>query len=285
MQKINLITLACLFFLSLSLKAQEPTDEVPGDHFSLEGSLDLFQKSATLEEFEQKINAKDNQVNNLDLNEDGEVDYISVRDEVDGDIHAIVLQVDVNDKETQDIAVIEVEKSGNDQAILQMIGSDDLYGEGYIVEPYDSNVKYDNEEYEERPVVNVYQWPSIRYIYAPIYRPWVSPWRYRAHPVWWKPWRPFSYVTFRTNIYRPLGFHPVYNHRVLRAHGFYAAKKHSSPIVRTRYSVGVNKRTHTISASKTRTVKTRSGTKTTKTKVSKSPKGTHKTKTKTTRRS
>ncbi|MBK8632602.1 MAG: hypothetical protein IPN72_03125 [Saprospiraceae bacterium] len=108
---------ASIFHLLFSfsyLNAQDESPEVPGDHFSLEGSLDLFQKSSSLEEFEQKLNARDNKVNNLDLNEDGQVDYVSVRDEVDGDIHAIVLHVDINEQESHAVAVIEVEKSDDE---------------------------------------------------------------------------------------------------------------------------------------------------------------------------
>ncbi|MBP7643548.1 MAG: hypothetical protein KA767_09420 [Saprospiraceae bacterium] len=275
---------ASIFHLLFSfsyLNAQDESPEVPGDHFSLEGSLDLFQKSSSLEEFEQKLNARDNKVNNLDLNEDGQVDYVSVRDEVDGDIHAIVLQVDINEQESQDVAVIEVEKSDDEVVFLQMVGNDDLYGEGYIVEPRDGELSFDDDEYDETVVVNVNHWPSIRFIYGPAYRPWVSPWRFRAHPIWWKPWRPYPYATFHTRIYRPIGFHTVHIHRSVRAHHFYAPKRRSAPVVKTRYSVNVNKRTNTISASKTRTVKTRQGTKTTKTKVSKSPRGSRKTTTKT----
>ena len=47
-----------------------------GDHFSLEGALELFKKSDSPEDFEKMLNKETNFVNNLDLNEDEEIDYI-----------------------------------------------------------------------------------------------------------------------------------------------------------------------------------------------------------------
>ncbi|MBL0110193.1 MAG: hypothetical protein IPP42_04700 [Saprospiraceae bacterium] len=61
------------------------------------------------------LNQDDNHVNNLDLNDDGEVDYIRVIDNMDGDAHALVLQVVVSATENQDIAVIEIEKAAKNQ--------------------------------------------------------------------------------------------------------------------------------------------------------------------------
>ena len=43
---------------------------LPGDHFSLEGALSLLKKSASLEDFEKKLNQEGGSVNNLDLNKD-----------------------------------------------------------------------------------------------------------------------------------------------------------------------------------------------------------------------
>ncbi|HNR16687.1 MAG TPA: hypothetical protein PKG90_08495, partial [Chitinophagaceae bacterium] len=123
---------------SSKIKAQDnPADStgVPGDNFDLQGALQMFQKATSPEDFEKLINSQDNNVNNLDLNGDGETDYIKVIDKMDGDVHAFVLQVPVSEKENQDIAVIELEKTGDTTAILQIIGDEDIYGEQVIVEP------------------------------------------------------------------------------------------------------------------------------------------------------
>jgi hypothetical protein len=46
-----------------------------------------------------------------------------------------VLQAVVSENEKQDIAVIEIEKTGDTTAVLQIIGDEDIYGEQVIVEP------------------------------------------------------------------------------------------------------------------------------------------------------
>ena len=108
---------------------------LPGDNLNLYGVLSLFQASATLEEFEQKLNSQDSKINNLDLDGDGKTDYLKVIDRVHGNAHVIVLQDMINAKETQDVAVIEVEKDKNNQIHIQIIGDELLYGKDYIVEP------------------------------------------------------------------------------------------------------------------------------------------------------
>jgi hypothetical protein len=114
---------------------------LPGDNLNLYAVLDLFQKSETLEGFEQSLNNADSKVNNLDLNGDNKIDYIRVIDNVKGTAHAIVLQVAVNQKENQDVAVIEVEKSDDGKVQIQVVGDEQLYGKNYIVEPKQASKK------------------------------------------------------------------------------------------------------------------------------------------------
>src|ERR1700754_2125459 len=66
---------------------------LPGDNFSLQGALAMFKKAGSPEEFEKLINAEDNGVNNLDLNEDGETDFVRVIDKADKEDHVFILQV------------------------------------------------------------------------------------------------------------------------------------------------------------------------------------------------
>jgi len=108
---------------------------LPGDHFSLQGALQMFQNAASPEDFEKAINTEGKHVNNLDLDGDGDIDYVKVISKMDKDVHVFILQVDVSEKETQDIAVIELEKTGNETAVIQIIGDEDIYGEQIIVEP------------------------------------------------------------------------------------------------------------------------------------------------------
>jgi hypothetical protein len=221
---------------------------LPGDNFSLQGALELFKKSSSPEEFEKLLNADNNDVNNLDLNEDGEVDYVRVIDKMDKDAHAIILQVPVSSSENQDVAVIEIEKTGEEKATLQIIGDESLYGEEKIIEPVAENNKADDAFINDfnsggpyvddipLPVfVNVWFWPSVRFIYRPAYTVWVSPWGWRRYPGWYRPWRPVAWRVFypRRVVYYNR-FVVVNNHRVIRAHNIYRPVRVTSVMVRTR---------------------------------------------------
>ncbi|MBI1342689.1 MAG: hypothetical protein GC171_07145 [Terrimonas sp.] len=223
---------------------------LPGDNFSLQGALQMFQKAGSPEEFEKLINTENNNVNNLDLNGDGETDYIRVIDQSDKDVHVFVLQVPVSENESQDIAVIELEKTGDASAMIQIIGDEDIYGEEVIVEP-DGGDAVDNDSKgpylqaapftPERLVVNVWFWPSVRYVYGPVYRPWISPFRWRVYPNWWQPWRPYAWHIWhpRCRVYHR-SFAVVHTHRVIRAHTLYKPVRVSSVTVRSRNAVAMN---------------------------------------------
>lgn len=229
---------------------------LPGDNFSLQGALDLFKRAGSPEEFEKLLNAGSNDVNNLDLDGDGEVDYIRVVDKMDGHAHAIILQVPISASESQDIAVIEIEKTGNERAIAQIVGDEDIYGEPLIVEPVtedQSRSVFRVPDYARGPfagelsgpqriVVNVWAWPSVRFIFRPGYSVWVSPWRWGHRPVWFRPWRPVPVRVFypRHAIYHNR-FIVVNRHRVMHAHRMYRPVRVTSVTVRTRHGASVGR--------------------------------------------
>src|SRR4030043_1486667 len=100
--------LAVLVAFGTTVMAQEYPDEylgLPGDNLNLYAVMKLFQESETLEEFERSLNDEKSRINNLDLNGDNLIDYISVFDNVNDNVHNIVLQVAVNDRERQGVAV------------------------------------------------------------------------------------------------------------------------------------------------------------------------------------
>lgn len=251
-----------LFFLALmlsfNLNAQDSAEATgfDGDNFSLEGAIEFLKNSSSLEEFEKSLNTEDNYVNNLDLNRDGDIDYVMVKDNYEGKVHAIVLQVAVNKNEDQDIAVIEIEKTGDDEATLQIIGDEEVFGEQHIVEPFDMEGSSEGsgpsaEMHFTRIVVNVWFWPSVRYIYRPSYRVWVSPWHWGYYPKWWRPWRPRTYTVFRPLTVRYHSrCHRVTTHRVVNAHKIYVPKRKTSTTVVSRTKVTRTKITTTNSGSK-----------------------------------
>lgn len=56
---------------------------LPGDNFSLQGALQLFHDAANIEDFEKALNTESNHVNNLDLDGDGNIDYVRVIDKAE----------------------------------------------------------------------------------------------------------------------------------------------------------------------------------------------------------
>lgn len=203
---------ALLAFFGMSNDEQLGTS---GDHLDLDAVMELFKKSDSVEEFEQELNSEKNGVNNLDLNEDGFVDYIRVIDYADGDVHALTLQVPYSDVESQDVAVIEIEKSGDEVVNAQIIGDETLYGKDYIVEPQ-----------VDSKTVNVYHWRPIRHIYSPRYVVWVSPWRYNRRPNWFRPWKPVVWSVYRTrHVRHRVHYRRVTVYRCRRAHGHYHKHK------------------------------------------------------------
>jgi hypothetical protein len=233
-----LVTLSSALVVPLKAQVQDSTG-LPGDNFSLSGALEMFKKAGSAEEFEKLVNTEGNKVNNLDLNGDGDIDYVKVIDKKDGDAHAFILQAAVSETEDQDIAVIEVEKSGNDEAVLQIVGDEDIYGEQIIVEPDVEKSKAETKT--STTVVNVWTWPMVRHVYGPSYVVWASPWGWRAHPAWWRPWRPIHYRVFYpySAPYRSR-YVVVHHHRVVHAHRVYTPVRTTSVIVHSRNQASIN---------------------------------------------
>lgn len=260
MKTLKFLPIAAAFLLALvafPLTAQEEAEEMemdstglPGDHFSLEAAIELFKKSESPEDFEKRLNSENSDVNNLDLNEDGKIDYIRVEDRNSGDVHALVLQAVMSENEVQDVAVIEIEKTGEETAILQIVGDEDLYGEQTFAEPFEeeaaSNGRNKGPQAQRAPVrivVNVWVWRPVRFMYAPAYRVWVSPWRWGLYPTWWRPWRPHPWAVYHVRV-RPYRAHchVVHVHRVHRAHAVYAPHRRHSTVVHTRTTTVVKAR-------------------------------------------
>jgi len=227
------------FLLSGTVQAQQNNVEVPGDHFSLEGALELFKKSSSPEDFERQLNSRNSEVNNLDLNGDGNTDYIRVIDRNEGNVHAFILQAIISPSESQDVAVIELEKLANGKAVLQITGDADIYGIETIIEPTEE-VRVNAGTSTARTYVNVWAWPSVRYVYSPYYYGWVSPWGWDYWPGWWSPWRPVTYVTYYSR-WEPYRYYyaPCYTHRVVYARDIYRPYRTTSVTVYNRHSTQI----------------------------------------------
>ena len=263
---ISIIIGSSVFCYSVFSQNNQPTGTLglPGDNLNLYGVLSLFQSSATLEEFEQKLNAEDSKINNLDLDGDGKTDYIKVFDNVNGNAHAIVLQDVVNEKESQDVAVREVEKDKNNQIQIQVIGDEQLYGKDYIIEPanntpnpgYSGNENTNGANEGKTTVVNnnyynttnyagngagvayaVGTWSIIHFIFAPSYVMYISPFRWGFYPTYWHPWHPIFYNDYYGHWHNHPSYgyyHQAHAYRAPIAHSYYAPRRTTSVIVHQR---------------------------------------------------
>ena len=218
MKKFSLIIAPLiLLFLSTPAFAQDaeitPTTEA-GENLDLVAVLDLFQDSESLEEFEKALNTEENEINNIDLDENGEVDYIRVMEQSNENTRVIVLQAALGEDEYQDVATIEVEKKGDEDVTLQAVGNTELYGEDYCVEP----VQESTTTTTTTTIVHVHTYPLIRLMFGPGYRPWRSPWGWGRFPGWWRPWRPLPMATYRGRHARRSGFRMTRHRRVRTSH-------------------------------------------------------------------
>jgi hypothetical protein len=209
----------CLFYVPVFSQTENDTTllGLPGDNLDLYAVLDLFQNSKTIEEFEKSLNEEKTGINNLDLNLDTKVDFIKVETKQRDESFTFILQVDVTEKETQDVAVILVDRDKNKKVTLQIVGDEDLYGKNYVVEPKPASAgATPNPAYTgtqpatattttttnsagavtdatkttttsaaapaTTTVVVVESAPIIQYVYSPVYVPYHPPYHYGIYP-------------------------------------------------------------------------------------------------------
>ncbi|NRA12415.1 MAG: hypothetical protein HRT57_10730 [Crocinitomicaceae bacterium] len=212
----NTILLLCLSFVASSAMATDiDSTGLEGDNLDLNAVLEIFKESDSPEDFEKRLNSEGTNVNNLDLNEDGEVDYIRVIDSGDSTSHALTLQVSVNETESQDIAVIEIEETSEDSVQMQVLADVELYGDNYILVPQEKSKS------SSVTIVNVRNWRPIRHMYGPKYVFYVSPWRYKHHPKWYRPWKRVKW-----NVYHGRVVHHHGHCRRVRTPQFHRAHHH-----------------------------------------------------------
>lgn len=243
---LKITAFSAAIFLSFSTRAQSDSLGLAGDNLDLNAVLSIFKQSSTVEDFEKRLNAADSKVNNLDLNNDQKVDYLRVVDYGKDDFHSIVIQDPVSKTESQDVAVIEIQKKDNQTAHIQIVGDETLYGKNYIIEPHDqaqpANEKNANvDDVYASPnsgsgnvMINVWAWPSVGYIYSPGYSYWVSPWYWGYYPGWYTPWNPYGYYYYRRNFinynYGFYGWH-CHHYAFQSGHNYYYGRRTSSGYV------------------------------------------------------
>ena len=210
MKRILAITGLVTFMLTAALGQDS---NLPGQDFDLEALPGIIETVETFEDLEKALNTESNEINNLDLDKDGEVDYISIDMEQDGEAFIAFLRVGLSETESQTVATIEMEKQSATTASFQIVGEEALYGKDYILEPEGGVVDISEASSKSGSGKSG---PSARFIppppavrvticvgvYRPGFRVWVSPYGFRVYPAWFRPWRPVARHHYRTRAAR-----------------------------------------------------------------------------------
>lgn len=196
------LLMACLAFTSWTVRADETvtvtaTSTDISDNLDLKTVATLFGQAKDLEEFEAMLNNPDSAFSNLDLNGDGQVDYLRVIETADGNRHLVVLQAVLAKDVYQDVASIYVEKDPETESVtVQVIGDEYIYGTNYIIEPV----------YVYRPYI--YDW-----FWGPDWVCWYSPYYWDYWPGWWHPYYCVAPHIYWDHCYWHHHWHPVCSYR------------------------------------------------------------------------
>jgi hypothetical protein len=140
----------------------------------------LLEKAKDAADLERLLNDPKVGINNLDLNEDGKVDYIKVTEFGDDKTRGFSLTVEPEKGEVQEVATIEIEKEG-DKAKVEVRGNEQIYGPQHIYH-------------------NTFGLTDMLFMYW-LFRPhpfYASPWGYGHYPGYYRPYAPVSSAQYRS---------------------------------------------------------------------------------------
>ncbi|MFY7810309.1 MAG: hypothetical protein ACOVQ2_01125 [Flavobacterium sp.] len=162
------------------------------DNLDLRAVASIFGESRNLEDFERRLNDPSLQISNLDLNNDGRVDYLRVIETIEARTNLIVVQAVLGRDMFQDVATLELERNRRKNMVVQIVGNPYFYGNNYIYEPV----------YVTRPIIYDYFWVRN-------YRPYCSPWSWDYYPNYFISWNTFPIYSYRNHINIYVGYNNV----------------------------------------------------------------------------
>ena len=101
------------------------------DGLDLQAVGGLVKRARSAEDFETLLNSEAEGINNLDLNEDGETDYIKVTEYGDDVVQGFSLSTELAQGQEQEIATIEIEKQSDTEAEVEVHGNQQIYGNNH----------------------------------------------------------------------------------------------------------------------------------------------------------
>jgi hypothetical protein len=174
-----LTTIQCTAQKTITVQAQSSDIS---NNLDLQAVASAFGESKDLADFERRLNDYDSKISNLDLNNDGEVDYLRVVENTEKNVHVIVIQAVLDKDVYQDVASIVVEKNNNKTSV-RVIGDPYIYGEDYIIEP-----------------VYVYTPSIFSFFWGYNYHSWNSPYYWGYYPNYYRYRNPFEVNYYMSHI-------------------------------------------------------------------------------------
>lgn len=165
----------------------QPASTTLGDNLDLQALGEIVKTSATAADIEQTLN-KDGSINNIDLDGDGKVDYITVTEyPADAQSKGFSFTVDLGPKGKQEIATVEIQKNATN-ASMNIAGNQTIYGNNAV---YSSNYSLSDL------IILNYLWSSHPYYY--------SPYHYGYYPSYYHYGYCSPYNTYHSRMYSSYG--------------------------------------------------------------------------------
>ncbi len=158
-----------------------PTATNLGDNLDLQALGELVRSSTTAQEVENKLNTTGS-INNLDLDGDGNVDYIKVTEYGNGDTKGFSFTVDLPNGEKQELATIDIQKNANGAA-MNIQGNQQVYGNGAYYQSH----------------YNLSDLMIMHYLFS-YHSPYYSPYRYGYYPSYYHSYRSAPSTAYRSRV-------------------------------------------------------------------------------------
>jgi hypothetical protein len=200
--KTRILGLIAIFIMALStqaanaqrIKVNAVNDDI-SYYLDLKAIASTFGDSRDLEDFERRINDFDARISNLDLNSDGDVDYLRVIETSENNTHVVVIQAILDQDVFQDVATIVVERDRYRRSYVQVIGDPYIYGSNYIIEPVFYNT------------ARILSW-----FWSPYYRAYYSPYYWRYYPRHYHYRRPVHINIYLSHVHGCINYNHHYRY-------------------------------------------------------------------------
>lgn len=158
-----------------------PTTSLVGDNLDLQALGELVRTSGNAQDIEDQLNASTS-INNLDLDGDGQVDYIRVTEIGEGTTRGFSFQVELPNGQAEEVATINIEQGG-DMANMTIQGNPNYYGDhGY----------YQSSHHASDMLLMAYLFSS--------HRPYYSPYHYGSYPRGYHSYHSVPSSSYRTRV-------------------------------------------------------------------------------------